>query len=192
MFAVAWGGCCSISDDLSCFCLRPKLWSGMVRQPNSGSKRQGICIQHVSAYCQDGKKYVGCTELLFKLADSSTDCILCFALLWSWPLAHIPENSQGGWVRYCLYTSHVSWKYVDKITEKITYTRLSKVDSSWPWPLTYRNVQKFASGCPLIKDYLPAKHDKFKDLVINDREITECAFSCSVTLWPWPLHQKCM
>ena len=39
----------------------------MVSQPNSLSKRLGRWIEHVLAYCRNGKKYVGCIELLFKL-----------------------------------------------------------------------------------------------------------------------------
>ena len=46
-------------------CLRPELWPETVLQPNCWSKRQGTWIEHVLAYCRDGKKYVGCIELLF-------------------------------------------------------------------------------------------------------------------------------
>ena len=39
----------------------------MVHQPNCWSKCPGTWIEHVLAYCRDGKMYVGCIELLFKL-----------------------------------------------------------------------------------------------------------------------------
>ena len=46
-------------------CLCPESWPETVQQPNCWSKRPGTWIEHVLAYCRDGKKYVGCIELLF-------------------------------------------------------------------------------------------------------------------------------
>ena len=45
-------------------CLCTELWPETVHQPNCWSKRPGTWIEHVLAYCRDGKKYVGCIELL--------------------------------------------------------------------------------------------------------------------------------
>ena len=48
-------------------CLLSELGPEMLHQPNCWSKRPGTLIEHVLAYCRDGKNYVGCIELLFKL-----------------------------------------------------------------------------------------------------------------------------
>ena len=56
-----------VGEPYSEVCFNPELWFGMVSQPNSLWKRLGRLIEHVLAYCRDGKKYVGCIELLFKL-----------------------------------------------------------------------------------------------------------------------------
>ena len=56
-----------VGEPYSEVCFKPELWFGMVSQPNSLSKRLGRWIEHVLAYCRNGKKYVGCIELLFKL-----------------------------------------------------------------------------------------------------------------------------
>ena len=47
---------------------------------------------------------------------------------------------------------------------------------------------KFKESRSLVKYYRPAKFEK--DRMINNREIAECAFLSSVTLWPWPLHPE--
>ena len=56
-----------VGEPYSEVCFNPELWFKMVSQPNSLSKRLGWWIEHVLAYCHNGKKYVGCIELLFKL-----------------------------------------------------------------------------------------------------------------------------
>ena len=68
-------------------CLYTELWPETVHQPNCWLKHPGTWLEHVLAYCCNGKKYVGCIELLFnyivQLADSSTDGI--FSFVWLWP-----------------------------------------------------------------------------------------------------------
>ena len=56
-----------VGEPYSEVCLHPELWFGMVSQPNSLSKRLERWIEHVLDYCRDGKKYVECIVLFFKL-----------------------------------------------------------------------------------------------------------------------------
>ena len=44
-----------VGEPYSEVCFNPELWFGMVSQPNSLSKRLGRWIEHVLAYCRDGK-----------------------------------------------------------------------------------------------------------------------------------------
>ena len=62
-----------VGEPYSEVCFNPELWFKMVSQPNSLSKRLGWWIEHVLAYCHNGKKYVGVLSCYFsyivQLAD---------------------------------------------------------------------------------------------------------------------------
>ena len=62
-----------VGEPYSEVCFNPELWFWMVSQPNSWSKRLGKWIEHFLAYCHNGKKYVGCIELVFKLIMQLAD-----------------------------------------------------------------------------------------------------------------------
>ena len=79
-------------------CLRSELWPWMAHQPSSWSKHPGTRIEQVLAYCCDKQKYV---------------LSYYFVSLWPWH-SYGPENSQGWWTGYCLYTNQVSQKFVQK------------------------------------------------------------------------------